>query len=88
MGLIVALELMTEADRSHFKVIAALLLLIFRQRDGYFIAGDYWQPKAAPFLCCSAAACQPGQLGNIVYTVRGQRPLMRRQTGLRSWAKL
>lgn len=39
MDLIAARELLTEADRSRFKVIAALILLIFGQSDGYFIVG-------------------------------------------------
>lgn len=71
--LIAALELLTEADRSHVKVITALLLLIFGQSDGYFIfATGYWQPIAAQVSTETLFVC----------TVRGHAALTRRQTGL------
>ena len=73
IDLIAALELLTEADRSHVKVITAPLLLIFGESDGYFIvATGYWQPIAAQVSTETLFVC----------TVREHRALMRRQTGL------
>lgn len=71
VGLITALELLTEADRSHFKVIAALLLLMLAK---WWLFHCWWilatESSAVSLLLC----CMPAKsaLKQFVCTVRSR----------------